>query len=54
MAGRTELMVKFIKFIMNLVNLLLDGRIILKFITNECKNVVRIRVAQQRASGSVS
>jgi hypothetical protein len=37
MAGHTELMGEFIKFIINLVNLLLDGMIILKCITNECK-----------------
>jgi hypothetical protein len=47
MTGHTELMREFIKFIINLVNLLLDGRIILKCIINECKKVVRIRVAQQ-------
>jgi hypothetical protein len=45
----------FIKCIINLVSLFLDGGIILKCITSKWgKKVVRIRVAQQRASGGVS
>jgi len=37
MTEHTELMGEFIKFIINLVNLLLDERVILKCITNESK-----------------